>query len=332
MKKMAALLAAMMFSLSLFGCEALDTTLPPQETQEQTAQTKSEKNTAKPQRALEQIYSQLGKRIGLVEEPTAEQIAAVVGLDAKDYEQAYVRYVETDFGADDVYIVLPKEGKDEEGVSHRENILSQLRERKDFRTREFANYDVYNSASIAENALIFERGGYVVMLMLEDNDSARSIIEKYIPGKTESFLRRKNYTGRRSNGLLRRCFVFLYLFFFAGKQKAQAVQSPENGNQEKGHQSQRIEQLRKGADCEGARNPSWEMRKLRKAARYIPSFCASSHWLSHWEEKRRESGSTFSKRGFIRLTMLTWETSTQVFSVRKRRAAAALMRMCCGFL
>lgn len=180
-EKMAALLAAMMFSLSLFGCEALDTTLPPQETQEQTAQTKSEKNTAKPQRALEQIYSQLGKRIGLVEEPTAEQIAAVVGLDAKDYEQAYVRYVETDFGADDVYIVLPKEGKDEEGVSHRENILSQLRERKDFRTREFANYDVYNSASIAENALIFERGGYVVMLMLEDNDSARSIIEKYIP-------------------------------------------------------------------------------------------------------------------------------------------------------
>ena len=160
---------------------ALDTTLPPQETQEQTAQIKSEKNTAKPQRALEQIYSQLGKRIGLVEEPTAEQIAAVVGLDAKDYEQAYIRYVETDFGADDVYIVLPKEGKDEEGVSHRENILSQLRERKDFRTREFANYDVYNSASIAENALIFERGGYVVMLMLEDNDSARSIIEKYIP-------------------------------------------------------------------------------------------------------------------------------------------------------
>ncbi|MEE0211922.1 MAG: DUF4358 domain-containing protein [Negativibacillus sp.] len=181
MKKMAALLAAMMFSLSLFGCEALDTTLPPQETQEQTAQAKSEKNTAKPQRALEQIYSQLGKRIGLVEEPTAEQIAAVVGLDEKDYEQAYIRYVESDFGADDVYIVLPKEGKDEEGVSHRENILSQLRERKDFRTREFANYDVYNSASIAENALIFERGGYVVMLMLEDNDSARSIIEKYIP-------------------------------------------------------------------------------------------------------------------------------------------------------
>ena len=46
--------------------------------------------------------------------------------------------------------------------------------------------------------------------------------------------------------------MFLYLLFFAGKQKAQAVQSPENGNQEKGHQSQRVKQLNKGADCEGA--------------------------------------------------------------------------------
>ena len=210
MKKMAALLAAMMFSLSLFGCEALDTTLPPQETQEQTAQIKSEKNTAKPQRALEQIYSQLGKRIGLVEEPTAEQIAAVVGLDAKDYEQAYIRYVETDFGADDVYIVLPKEGKDEEGVSHRENILSQLRERKDFRTREFANYDVYNSASIAENALIFAQGA-----------SSKSISRKGL-----IFPEKKKLHRRRSNGLLRRCFASFILFLFCRQTESSGCAVP----------------------------------------------------------------------------------------------------------
>ena len=64
------------------------------------------------------------------------------------------------------------------------------------------------------------------------------------------------------------------------------------------------------------------MRKLRKAARYIPSFCASSHWLSHWEEKRRESGSTFSKRGFIRLTMLTWETSTPGVQRQKEKGSS----------
>ena len=136
--------------------------------------------TIDPQGAVDQIYATLGRRIGLVE-PTAEQLQSVVGLDPDDYTSAYVRYVETDFGADDVYIVLPKEGEDENGNSHRENIIAQLRERKDARVREFANYDVYNSASIAENAVIFERGGYVVMLMLEDNDAARSIVERYIP-------------------------------------------------------------------------------------------------------------------------------------------------------
>ena len=100
-----------------------------------------------------------------------------------DVEKAYVRYVETDFGADDVYIILPKDGEDENGNSHHENVLAALRERKDDRIREFVNYDVYNSSAIAENAVIFERGGYVVMLMLEDNDSARRIVERYIPEK-----------------------------------------------------------------------------------------------------------------------------------------------------
>ena len=112
-----------------------------------------------------------------------EQLESVVGLNLDDVEKAYVRYVETDFGADDVYIILPKDGEDENGNSHHENVLAALRERKDDRIREFVNYDVYNSSAIAENAVIFERGGYVVMLMLEDNDSARRIVERYIPEK-----------------------------------------------------------------------------------------------------------------------------------------------------
>ena len=169
-KKIACLLLAAGLCLQLSGCEALDTTLPDEE---ETAQSEEQDTLAvDPQGAVDQIYATLGRRIGLVE-PTAEQLQSVVGLDPDDYTSAYVRYVETDFGADDVYIVLPKEGEDENGNSHRENIIAQL--------REFANYDVYNSASIAENAVIFERGGYVVMLMLEDNDAARSIVERYIP-------------------------------------------------------------------------------------------------------------------------------------------------------
>ena len=180
-KKAVSLLMAAVLCTGIFsGCEALDTTLPDEEETQEAIETR--KAQANPQKALEQIYSDLGKRIGLVE-PTEEQLESVVGLNLDDVEKAYVRYVETDFGADDVYIILPKDGEDQNGNSHHENVLAALRERKDDRIREFVNYDVYNSSAIAENAVIFERGGYVVMLMLEDNDSARRIVERYIPEK-----------------------------------------------------------------------------------------------------------------------------------------------------
>lgn len=180
-KKAVSLLMAAVLCTGIFsGCEALDTTLPDEEETQEAIETR--KAQANPQKALEQIYSDLGKRIGLVE-PTEEQLESVVGLNLDDVEKAYVRYVEMDFGADDVYIILPKDGEDENGNSHHENVLAALRERKDDRIREFVNYDVYNSSAIAENAVIFERGGYVVMLMLEDNDSARRIVERYIPEK-----------------------------------------------------------------------------------------------------------------------------------------------------
>ena len=148
---LALLLAAMLCVGMLTGCSALDTSLPSTEEQ-QTTKTRKKTRTASPQKAIEQIYQELGKRIGLVE-PTAEQLETVVGLDPEDVKEAYVRYVEGDFGADDVYIILPKEGKNEDGESYREHVLAQLKERKDSRTREFANYDVYNSTEIAENAV-----------------------------------------------------------------------------------------------------------------------------------------------------------------------------------
>ena len=107
-KKIACLLLAAGLCLQLSGCEALDTTLPDEE---ETAQSEEQDTLAvDPQGAVDQIYATLGRRIGLVE-PTAEQLQSVVGLDPDDYTSAYVRYVETDFGADDVYIVLPRKGR-----------------------------------------------------------------------------------------------------------------------------------------------------------------------------------------------------------------------------
>ena len=178
-RRLAALLLAVLTCMGMLtGCEALDTSLPSEEEEQESIETRVAQ--ANPKKALEVIYSQLGKRTGLIE-PTEERLASEVGLDMDTVQQAYVRYVDGNFGADDVYIVLPKDGEDENGKSYREQVLSALRERRDDRIREFENYDVYNSSAIAQGALIFERGGYVVMLMLEDNNSARAIIEKYIP-------------------------------------------------------------------------------------------------------------------------------------------------------
>lgn len=178
-KKWISLVLAAIFCVGTFaGCSALDTSLPPQETQQKSKQTKSKKKTD-PQKAIEQIYASLGKRSGLIE-PTPEEIEKI-GFDMENISQAYVRYVETDFGADDVYIFLPKDGEDKDGTAYRDKVLADLKERKEERMREFENYDVYNSTSIAANAVIFERGSYVVMLMLEDNDAARRIVERYIP-------------------------------------------------------------------------------------------------------------------------------------------------------
>ena len=61
-----------------------------------------------------------------------------------------------------------------------------MKKRQEERIREFTDYDIYNSTEISENALIFNQGGYIIMLMLEDNQAARTIIEEYIPNTIEA--------------------------------------------------------------------------------------------------------------------------------------------------
>lgn len=169
--------AALLCTAMMTGCDVLDTSLPPPEEEHQEKEVK-----AYPKKAIEKIYRKKDKRAGLTE-PTADTLEADLGLNPEDIAEFYIRYVDPDFGVGDVYIILPKEGEDAAGVSHASNVNSALENIKDDRIRCFDNYDIYNSEQIAENAVIFERGGYVVMLMLEDNDTARQIVERYIPEK-----------------------------------------------------------------------------------------------------------------------------------------------------
>lgn len=135
---------------------------------------------ADPEAAIKSIYSGLDISLGLVT-PTYAEVEEVIGLNLDDIDEFYIRYVDPDFGASDVYIIKPKATD-----KSKENVLTALRERKDSRIMEFANYDVYDSAAISEDAIIFERGNYAVMLMLADNESARKVIEQYIPEEYDS--------------------------------------------------------------------------------------------------------------------------------------------------
>lgn len=165
----------------LGGCNIATAGEQPTTEEQSTEATATRRVTkADPEAAIKKIYSDLDITLGLVT-PTEKEVTDVIGLDIDDMEEYYIRCVDPDFGANDVYIILPKEGDE-----HKENVLTALKNRKDARITEFANYDVYDSSAISENALIFERGGYIVMLMLADNAAARDIIEWYIPEQFDS--------------------------------------------------------------------------------------------------------------------------------------------------
>lgn len=126
-----------------------------------------------PEGAMQAIYTSLDKDMGLriADEKDMEE---VMGFDLEAIDEYYVRYMTSDFGASDVYIIKPKEDMTDA-------VREDLKEWQEHRIREFMEYDIYNSTEISENAVIFTRGEYLVMLMLEDNDAARAIVEEYIP-------------------------------------------------------------------------------------------------------------------------------------------------------
>ena len=128
---------------------------------------------ADPKSALEEIYAQLDRSAGLVDADD-DIVRKVMGFNLRHIDEYYIRYMEPDYGASDVYIIKPK--KDQYDA-----VRESLKDWQEIRIQSFDGYDIYNSTAISENSVIFRRGDYLIMLMLEDNDTARSIIEQYIP-------------------------------------------------------------------------------------------------------------------------------------------------------
>ena len=122
--------------------------------------------------ALDAIYYDVS--ILGVQDATAERLETDFGVDTDCLSAVYGRYTDGRFGIADVIIVVPKPGEE----SAARDLLVTVRAS---RTALFANYDIYGASSLAENGVIYTLGDYYVLLMIDNTDHVRELLEQYVP-------------------------------------------------------------------------------------------------------------------------------------------------------
>ena len=143
-------------------------------TQETDARPQAQPSATNPRAAIEEIYKDCEiKEIGYA---TSEEVTDVLGLNTEDLLSYCIMYSKGNYGVMDTYIVQPKADK-------LADVRSQLESRQDALLRTYEHYDIYESYEIVQNALLYEQGDYLIMLMHKDNDAVRSIIDQHIPSK-----------------------------------------------------------------------------------------------------------------------------------------------------
>ena len=127
---------------------------------------------ADPQRAVEAIHQSL--ETARVEKVAIEDFDQVFGIAPYMVVDAVAYVSDPVGGLCDVVIVFPARGMTDQ-------VREALNQYTTLRADSFRNYDILNSYYIASNAIVFEQGDFVVMLMLPDNTAGREIIDLYLP-------------------------------------------------------------------------------------------------------------------------------------------------------
>lgn len=128
---------------------------------------------ADPEGAAEAIYSMMSSAPSLTQVDTSE-LSKVLGVEPEDVEDALVYTSDPKDGLCDLAMILPVEGASD-------NVREALMQYRALRAEEFRNYDILGSYDIASNAVVFNQGDYVVLLMLPDNEEAQDILDQYMP-------------------------------------------------------------------------------------------------------------------------------------------------------
>lgn len=128
---------------------------------------------ADPKTAVKKIYESV--KVEDISEADARDLSRRFSIDTTLVDDFAARYASGKYGIANVFILKPKTDEDAS------KLRDQLEQIKLSLVRECEHYDIYNSHQIAQDAQIFEQGGYLILLMLADNDAARNVIDLYIP-------------------------------------------------------------------------------------------------------------------------------------------------------
>lgn len=127
---------------------------------------------ANPQQAIQEIYEDID--ILDLDTLLIEDVEEQFGIDRACLEDFYVVAASGRFGLANVAILRPAESRDSE-------VREALYLYKDKLIKQTENYDVKDSRRIAQDALVYDQGGFVILLMLDENEKGQAIIDKYIP-------------------------------------------------------------------------------------------------------------------------------------------------------
>lgn len=126
-----------------------------------------------PDIAAAAVYAEIGgdniRRI------MGEELYEVFGLESGSFVLAVGYNSEVAGGLRDLVIVRPAPEMEETVREALNNYIA-------LQVSAFRNYDIRGSYAIASGAVVFNQGEYLVMLMLPDNESARTVLDRYLPG------------------------------------------------------------------------------------------------------------------------------------------------------
>ena len=109
-----------------------------------------------------------------MQDATADALEADFGVDTSCLSAVYGRSTDGRFGIADVILVVPKAGQE----TAARDLLVTIRSS---RASLFSNYDIYGSSELAQNGVIYTLGDYHVLLMIDNTEEVRELLEQYIP-------------------------------------------------------------------------------------------------------------------------------------------------------